>query len=87
MDMTINMEVSEHARTVIDAGGFRRVGVSHDVLDRLTGLVEECGTQVAAAERLGISVPYLNGVLLGRDPVSPALASRIGFRAVTFYLE
>lgn len=61
---------------VVDAAALRR---SLDVL------IEEHGTQLAAAVSLGISPQYLHDVLRDRRDIG-ALAARLGYRPLTVYV-
>jgi plasmid maintenance system antidote protein VapI len=53
--------------------------------DRLRELIEELGSQKAAARKLGFTPSFINDVLHGRREMTEALAAKLGFkRVVTF---
>jgi DNA-binding transcriptional regulator YdaS (Cro superfamily) len=51
----------------------------------LRNLVQQLGSQKAAAKRLGFTPSFINDVLQGRREMTEALASKLGFkRVITF---
>lgn len=55
------------------------------VLRALRRLVAECGSQRAAAQRLGVAVSLLNRTLTGADEPTPRLLAALGFQRITYY--
>ena len=56
-----------------------------ELLQYLHELVNEAGSQKELAQRLKISQPYLNDILLGRRDPSRLLLNAIGFEKVVSY--
>ncbi len=57
-------------------------------LEIIRGLIKESGSQVIAAQRLNISVQYLNDILKGRRAISDNVAHQLpphGYRRVIFF--
>ena len=50
----------------------------HQMRDALTALVEEMGSQLAAAEYLGVSAPRLNMILHGSRSIGNDVARGLG---------
>lgn len=48
----------------------------------LTELVKQCGTQSAAAERLGVSRMFVTDLLLRRRKFSDEMLAKLGLRRV-----
>ena len=53
-----------------------------DPHERLRAFVETVGSQTAAAQQLGVSGPYLNRMVHGRQPVTARVLARLGLRKV-----
>lgn len=57
------------------------------VLARLRTAVQGAGTQAAFAVRCGVKPPYLNRVLRGLEPPSPAILDPLGLQRVVRYVS
>ncbi len=58
---------------------------NEDAVKRIRKIVEEEGSQAAAARRLKISPMYMSDILHGNRGVSPKLAERLGLeRRIVF---
>lgn len=55
------------------------------VLKALRDLVTSHGSQTAAADAFGVSIPYLNMVLKGKRPVGPKLLKALGIKKTLRY--
>ena len=51
-----------------------------DALVYLKALIETHGSQTAAAQRLKVSVPYVNDLLHGRRKFSKVMLAKLGLR-------
>lgn len=58
-----------------------------EVLSQLMAFVEEAGTQVNAAKKLGISLSYLNDLLQGHRHISAEIAGKLGFEKRTVFTQ
>jgi len=56
-----------------------------ELLNHLKKLVEEAGTQKELASRLGVSLAYLNDVMLGRKEPGKKLLAALGVERVVIY--
>lgn len=56
-----------------------------DLFWKITGMVKECGSQKAAAEKLGISLQYLNDYLSGRRNAGAKILAAMELRRVVMY--
>ena len=56
-----------------------------DVMNRIKNIVAEQGSQKSAAEKLGISLQYLNDYLGGRRYAGAKILSALELRRVVFY--
>jgi hypothetical protein len=61
--------------------------IEHDMLDLLSGMIESKRTKKAVAVHLGISVPFLMDVLIGRRPISEGLARKMGWEKLTVFVK
>lgn len=53
-----------------------------DALAALVALVETHGSQTAVAQRMNVSIPYINDLIHGRRSFSDAMLERLGLRRV-----
>ena len=51
------------------------------------GIVEKEGSQVAAADYIGISPAYLSDILAGHRHISADVAERLGYSRKVIYIE
>lgn len=56
-----------------------------DALDLIIEIVDEEGSQSAAANRLGISAAYLSDILSGARSISDKVANKLGYSKVSMY--
>jgi hypothetical protein len=54
------------------------VATEHDIRDIVNEMVDAKGSKTKVAFGLGISLPYLSDVMLGRRPVGGNLAGKLG---------
>jgi len=69
-----DVELTERALTLL-AG---HVATEHDMRDIINDMVDAKGSKTRVAFGLGISLPFLSDVMLGRRPVSGKLAANLG---------
>lgn len=50
-------------------------------------LIDEKGTQAAAAEALGISPSFINDILHGKRNISKPVLTKLGFERVTVHVR
>lgn len=81
--ITVNVKVSPRMAQKLGSGTIMET--AHDLRDRLSERIEQ-SSQSRVAQDLGFSRSFVNGVLLGRDPISPAFAERLGYVPITVYL-
>ena len=54
-------------------------------LDLIIDIVDEEGSQYAAAERLGISPAYLSDILSGARSISDKVANKLGYSKISMF--
>lgn len=58
-----------------------------ELVAEMKAQIKQHGDQKALAERLGISVGFLNDILRGRAPVTKDVAEKLGYRKAVVFIK
>jgi len=79
-----NVSNLSHQDAAASSASPRTAWSDDDLRVELYNFVERVGTQVAAAERLGVGPTFISEVLRGNRKVSEGIAQKLGFEAVRY---
>lgn len=77
------MEISERAAKELNG----RVVTTHDLLDRITAMIDAGKTQGEVAGELGVSPIMLHSVLHGRKEIGVRIPEKLGFERVVVWVR